>query len=629
MHKERSFRDYLNALPKASLTALLYGADSRRIVSTTAVVGEVFKKFFETPHLADSFAEMKDLEKEVFRFLLLQGGDGADRDLIQRHVRQASGDKFDESLKQLQNRLFIYGLKSTPFRYFVFREIREALLPLLLAEGLRSLQRTDDAGEERKAGDATFRDTTLFLLFLSRDSLKKTKNGAYNKKQLETMFRFFENKFDVGTAPADVLPAAFQEIVDFLLNREFTEADAEELRITAKGRKWLDQDNAERARSFYGPWLKKGLEDKSRFVLRLLSSSGKPLETDGLAEFVLARAHGDKRPLPGLFGILYDLGLVTLPTHGKHHGGLRISERGMEWLEGKTFSVETSDRITLLPTFEVLAPRTASSQLLKFLFAISHIERSDAVMTFKVGKASLYEGFDRGIRPDTLLKKLEEASAHVVPQNVLFSLREWIDAYGAVSFEMHFILRTKTPELYHKIKCMLSGTAFIREELPPVGFSINAADYEEVFGILTRLGHAPKPFTTVKEGTDGARKPERNILDTYMSERGGDAGNGVEFLLPDEPVEASRSQKHRNGSKYGGKWKILPYHELIHVINYSILMDQGMELELKGGKGIVRLVPKELTLYLSEPKLSGIDFAGGEKVEVNLNDIEKVRVEEK
>ena len=65
-----------------------------------------------------------------------------------------------------------------------------------------------------------------------------------------------------------------------------------------------------------------------------------------------------------------------------------------------------------------------------------------------------------------------------------------------------------------------------------MGFSINANDYNEVFNILTRLGHAPKPFTTGKEAAEAPRKPDRSILDTYLSEQGDSSGSGVEFLLP-------------------------------------------------------------------------------------------------
>jgi len=176
---------------------------------------------------------------------------------------------------------------------------------------------------------------------------------------------------------------------------------------------------------------------------------------------------------------------------------------------------------------------------------------------------------------------------------------------------MHFLLRVKKPELYEKIRSVLSNTKFIAEELPGTGFSIRASDYQEVFSILTRLGYSPKPFTGPKNGAD---KKAVNILETYLSGKGETAGSGEEeFLFPEESEEKIRP---------------LRSNELVHVINYAILMEQGVEVEMKAGGTRVRLVPREIQLHLSEPRVTGVHPLNGDAVDVNLNEVDKIRVED-
>ncbi len=265
------------------------------------------------------------------------------------------------------------------------------------------------------------------------------------------------------------------------------------------------------------------------------------------------------------------------------------------------------------------------SRIAKELFAVTDLVKSDAMLTLKLDRESLYNGLNRGGRPEEVLPFLNSVSQHGLPQNVQYSVQEWLDAYGAVSFESHFLLRVKKGEVYEKIRSILSGTQFRFEALPPVGFSISYADYQPLFSILSRLGFSPRPYVSVQPlqrdknawaAPDGAVKPNPD----------GARSEEADLLLPDEKPEET-AHKPRDNGKYGGKFKKLPYNELVHVLNYSILMEQKIEAELKNERGRILLLPAELNLQVSEPIVKGQDAQTGEKAEVRIDDIERIRIE--
>lgn len=629
MSKEKSLREYIDALPKQTLVNLLHGPDSRKIVSLSAAVGEIQRRFLEGDHLLSEFKGLPREAGRILRRLILEGSDGADIPLLLQGMPKGwTEDRVAAELKGLQNRLLAYGIKSTPYRYFVFREVSELLAPRLLEEMIASAKPVKNEKSRKAWGDALYRDTILTLLFLMREGIKKTKSGTLNKKQTDALCRVLEIPVEFNGQENGAWPLPFRMICGFLNERGLIEDRPEELAASEKAGRWLDTGEPDRARAFYRHLVESEGHDKMVFLLQFLDRADHALAADDCIEQLHARSSGDDRPVPGIFERAHLAGFMDLVSGEGQARAFALSRRGREVLQKKALSLESADRVTVMPTFEILAPRMLAARSLRLLFLSCHHEKSDTLHTFRLSRESLIAGFDRGLTAASFESDLAALAGQELPQNILFSIREWVASYGAVSFEMHFLLRVKKPELYDKVRAVLSGSKFLVEELPGAGFSIRASDYQEVFSILTRLGYTPKPFQVGREGAEPGALPRapQNILDSFLATRENGKDRGEEFLMPEEPSGAP-PRKHKLSSKYGGRMMALPFNEMVHVINYAILMEQGIEVEMKGGERF-RFLPRDLELHLSEPRVSGDNPLNGDKAVVVLNNVDKIRVEE-
>lgn len=624
MGKERTLKEYLNALPKQVLMKLC-GGEGGGIVSVSGLINDVLKRYGAPGFLHQFVNGLDEDDRALLRLVLFEGKNGADALFIADRFKKLKDEERNDRLSSLQNRFLLYGVKSTPFRYMVFGDLRPALEAVALEQGAAEIRKCHVGKETRTCGDGLFRDMALFLLFLATDSIRKTKNGQMNRKQVNRLFQAFENRMEPGDPESGELPSLFRIIHGYAVKRELIEEDAEKLALSPKGMKWLDEAARDQAADWYRYILREYKEEKARLALTLLKKAGGPLHGGDMASFFFSKSASDPRPMPEIFEWLFHSGLIDSVNGAHGNGGFILSARGEEVLKEGGIAMETASQVTVLPTFEMLVPRMLETRLSKRLFAVAGLEKSDALHTFKISRESLYNGLNRGMKASEAMAFLEKVSQHSLPQNVHYSLQEWLDAHGAVSFESHFLLRVKKPETYQKVKAILSGSSYGFEELPPMGFSISFADYNNVFSILSKLGFAPRPFAPAQP-RNGAEKG-KTILESYerlFPAQGGETEE--ELLLPDE-AELPADNVQRENGKYGGKFKKLPYHELVHVLNYSILMEQKIEAELKDGAGRVLMVPAELALQTTDPMVKGHDARTGEKTEIKINDIEKIRVE--
>ena len=489
-----------------------------------------------------------------------------------------------------------------------------------------SLRRVKTQKPPIACGDAAFRDLVFLALYLLRGGLSKTKDGRVNKKHLDAIAGYFENRMDFGTYDPRAFDSLFGLIFKFLVRKNIIDEDESGFYLSPKGKTWLVTRADERCREWLNFVMAENNDDKSRFLCAVLGAGPEPVLCGDIAALFCGGEPCGNGALPPFIERLRVTGLIDMYIGDKGVSGLALSTRGAEMIAGTLPHLDREESITIMPNFEIVVPRQLEPETLAALFQICDIVKSDAMLTLKLTQASLYAGLDTGgVEPGRIGPLLSHTSPRGIPQNVLFSLNEWLAAYGIVSFEMHFILRVKNAELHERIKRIIAGTKFQWEELPGTGFSINASDYNEVFSILSRLGLSPKPFQDSRR--QGAqRERQGTILDEYLSGKVRESED--EFIVPEEKEETIRVSGKVNG-KYGGKLKSLPYHELIHVINYSILMGSGLEIELKGvGEQHITIVPRELISHVSEPRMTGHSIVNGEPIEIKIDDIAKVRVGE-
>jgi hypothetical protein len=629
MTKEKTFKEYLSALPKQQLIALVQeGEGANKIVSVTQAVNQLFVKLTDETYLSTLYDSLDTESREVLRYLLFQGSIGADAVEISRFTAHCTDEeKFQLCVQQLQKILLVYGVRSAPYRYFVFKEIREIMVPLLINRWLAVFVPpgiSEPLLAENGDPYSLFRDFIIFLLKLASEPIRKTKGSTLNRKQMEHWTPLFTHKFDFSTAEKGTYPKAFSLLLEVSSKQGLLYEDEKEIKLSDDGEQFLDLDDAVKARIFYSTLIDGNQKEKTDIFLKiLLLASGKPVMKEELHKFLLMNEKNGN--LSDLEDRLIALNLIQIKDVSSGKYGYLITSVGVEVLERKVFRIETANTITIMPTFEIMAPRFLSSKILKPLFLCCEAVKSDAFITFKISRESLFAGYEKGVAPKALVALLENSSHGVLPQNVRFSIEEWSDSWGALSFEMHFILRVKKPELYERVKGVVSGSSFVKEEFNGTGFSINASDYKALYEILEKLGYNPKPYSSLPMG-ECAQIRTSNYFQNNIVKKSFFETERTEFLLPEEFGKV----KVMNGSlgrKYSGRMMRLPFNELVHVINYSMLMEQGIEVELTEG-GNSYFQPKELLLHLSQPKVTGNNPHSGENVDIELAKIDRIRVKE-
>ncbi|MBL8026421.1 MAG: helicase-associated domain-containing protein [Fibrobacteres bacterium] len=630
MTKEKTFKEYLTALPKQQLISLFNnGEEGGKIISVNQAVTSLQARFTDSEYLSGVYDNLEPENRDLLRYLLFQGGSGADiGELSSSSVIDEDESAISVRLQLLQKMLLVFGVKSTPYRYFVFRDIRETMIPVLTDRWISIKAADKENGVSKTEGDpySLFRDFVLFLLKLSIEPLRKTKTGFVNRKQVEHWSQLFTHSFVFTPDEKGVNPLSYDLFMEAALRHSLIEEDEKEIRLSENGDNYLDLDDKTKAALFYKAVADGCMKEKSEIVISMLQKAeGKGIPADDLASFLLlSKKKSKKCNGVDLLTRLTETKLIHSVVLKGGTKGYVASSLAEEVYGNGPLKVETAENATIMPTLEIMAPRFLSSTYLKKLFLCCEAVKSDAFITFKITKESVISGYERGVEPLELMQLLEKLSKNSLPQNVRFSLEDWSESWGAIAFEMHFVLRVKKPELYERIKGVVGTSTYVKEELPGTGFSINASNYPALMEILQKLGYNPKPYSTLSNHKGGRFKAKTFNGDSKFKTT--IESTHTEFLLPEE-IGKVKISNIGFGRKYGGKFVSLPFNELVHVINYAMLMEQCIEVELTTGKNVY-FQPRELLLQLSEPKITGVNPLDAASIEIPLNTIDKIKVKE-
>ncbi len=616
MTKEKTLNDYLHSLPKPLLASITDEKEGNGIVSVSQVISKAHAMLTEPARILSIYDALSEVSRTIFRFLIYQGGAGADPLRIASATGLASAKEIEGEIEGLQSRLLICAIKSTPCRYFVFREVRTVLLPLLLNRWGSTLKCREVKSLEAGNGDGFlfYRDFMVFLSKLYSLGLRKTRGGSFNRKQLGEWLGLFGR--NDNSAPEEGMPERMKLMLRVATEMELVFESDSELALSEEGLEYLDKSSQEQATLLYSKIVEMYNSDKIFILLQTcLQLSAVYFTKDDLQKFIADN---------GEF-------LKLMQTVGFIDDGCRVTTVGKALYEKQPLMPDYAESLTVLPNFEVIAPRILRPSIMKSLFVCCEEISSDSFITFKLTKESLYSGYEMGVEPHVFIETLEKATKGALPQNIKFSILEWSASWGAVSFEMRFILRVKKEDIYRKIREFLTSSNYSFEDMPNFGFSICASDYKELFDVLVKLGYNPKPYSGLPEGAKGRSRllPFASGRNKTRKRRAPDFNDSPdeEFLLPSTSDRLFSTTRTAGSGKYGGRMENLPFNELVHIVNYAILMEFGIDLAFKSGSEI-RLLPRELRLYLSAPKVVGLCPHSGKNIEVAIEDIHSIRVRE-
>ena len=150
------------------------------------------------------------------------------------------------------------------------------------------------------------------------------------------------------------------------------------------------------------------------------------------------------------------------------------------------------DGFWVQPNFEVLTPPHLKTDLRWRLEMLANPVKVDQAITYALTKEAALGFFDRGGNALDMLDFLEKHSKNPIPQNVLFTIKEWGALYGRISFWDVFLLRCDTAQLADEIAANRKFKPYIQGRFDQNHLIIARDSYESLLAALQKEGYFPR-----------------------------------------------------------------------------------------------------------------------------------------
>lgn len=167
---------------------------------------------------------------------------------------------------------------------------------------------------------------------------------------------------------------------------------------------------------------------------------------------------------------LYLLGIVDL---GYDKSGrpvaMRLTRTGARLLgvsDGTPEGAPLVGSLVVTPDFEVvLFPTGDDAELIHDLDRFSTREKLGSLMHFRISERSIQRALAEGMQLKRILNTLEQHSRTPVPQNVLFSVRDWAVRAGVMKLSDDYVVTSDDPELLARFRADPGVRSLVREDL--------------------------------------------------------------------------------------------------------------------------------------------------------------------
>jgi len=220
------------------------------------------------------------------------------------------------------------------------------------------------------------------------------------------------------------------------------------------------------------------------------------------------------------------LGLVEVGPSGPAPDRFRLTAMGRAVLLGEAAPAPqapaTGRTAIVQPNFEVLVLDAARSfGLLGQLDAFAERRTLDRAATYQLTRTALVRGFDAGWTGPRVIETLEAANGAPLPQNVRYTLDEWIQLYERLSLrEAATLLETDGPEELERLLADPKLGRLLGMRLGPSLVLVRsaaavavAARIAEITGEIHGVDYSQSP-----QGLMRIREPDRIELDAAAAE---------------------------------------------------------------------------------------------------------------
>jgi hypothetical protein len=240
-----------------------------------------------------------------------------------------------------------------------------------------------------------------------------------------------------------------------------------------------------------------------------------------------------------------------------------------------TVSQQTPRRSVILQAdFSAMLPQETSPDDLYWFSKIGNLVLLDTVYRGNIDKGVVCDSLSAGIDGDELLKKM---SVWEAPLNVILTVTEWIREFSRVALLTGSIVVSAEEK---STKQLLSYEP-LGKCLEPINadcvFRIVNGKEETVSKLLVAMGFDPRPSHTPSP-PDPPKEDTDNVLQEPLVSR---LTPVVNFDKIDPVVSITVKQ-----GKYGRHLKALELTDLMHVIDYALLMGNRVNIDYAGSPGL-------------------------------------------
>jgi len=150
------------------------------------------------------------------------------------------------------------------------------------------------------------------------------------------------------------------------------------------------------------------------------------------------------------------------------------------------------DGFWVQPNFEVLAPPRLAPALRWQLEMVATPVKMDHACTYALTKEAALGFFDRGGDTEQMLSFLQKYSKNPLPQNVLFTVKEWGANYGRISFLDVFLLRCDDTQLADEIERHPKLGRLVRGRFDHKHLVVARNQYDALLTALQKQGYFPR-----------------------------------------------------------------------------------------------------------------------------------------
>jgi hypothetical protein len=401
--------------------------------------------------------------------------------------------------------------------YYVPKDLRDKLLPVVAGDMIaRSTCQGVDTVETGEDPNLALRLIHFLLAYVKKSGVRLTQNGEIfrrSQRGLEEILGIDETAVNLH----EDRPGRPHIFIDFIRSRGLVRQSDSVLELVPdKAESWIEQDAESKRRDLF-EYLQERIvsldPDFSTILsfLCLLPYGSWAVVSRMLEELEPVGLSHAWQALPARLERFFfsHLGAAGVVAAGQVNGELacRLTPLGRHLL----CSVPAPDHqwdnsFFVEPNFEMLVPRDISLDILWAIEQVADLVKHDQVMVYMISKSSVYRAMQDGYDAESLIEFLSRYSNNPVPQNIVFSIRDWCSRFGHMWVESVVLLRCKNEELAYEVQSMTALREFIVGSLTPRDLIIDGHRVEEFMNALQEYGFMPLPGVIEKE--PGPRKPD-------------------------------------------------------------------------------------------------------------------------